>query len=265
MRIAVVGLWHLGTVTASCLAAAGHEVTAIDEDSQLISELRKGKPPIEEPGLPQLVEAQIQTGRLRFSSQLQPVSNHDVVWVTLDTPIDQNDIGDVDYVFGRSLALLPLMANDGTMLISSQIPVGTVARLERSHQNLSLGNRIRFAYSPENLRLGKAIETFMKPDRVVVGIRSAEDRERLQPIWWPLTDRVEWMSVESAEMTKHAINTFLAMSIAFANEVARICEEVGADAVEVERGLKSDLRIGQRAYLRPGAAFAGGTLARDLT
>src|SRR6266702_3535402 len=109
MGIAVVGLWHLGTVTASCLAAAGHEVTAIDEDSQLISELRKGKPPIEEPGLTQLVDAQIQAGRLRFSSQLQPVSNQDLVWVTFDTPIDENDIADVDYFFTRALALLPLI------------------------------------------------------------------------------------------------------------------------------------------------------------
>jgi UDPglucose 6-dehydrogenase len=112
--------------------------------------------------------------------------------------------------------------------------------------------------------LGKAIDAFLRPDRVVVGIRSAEDKERLLSLWNPFTTQIEWMSVESAEMTKHALNAFLATSVAFINEIARIAEQVGADATEVERGLKSDSRIGRRAYLHPGAAFAGGTLARDV-
>jgi UDPglucose 6-dehydrogenase len=123
---------------------------------------------------------------------------------------------------------------------------------------------VEFAYSPENLRLGKAIAAFMQPDRVVVGVRSVAARERIVELLRPITDRIEWMSVESAEMTKHALNAFLATSIAFINEVAVLCEQVGADAAEVERGLKSEQRIGPRAALSPGGAFAGGTLARDV-
>ena len=126
------------------------------------------------------------------------------------------------------------------------------------------GARIEFAYSPENLRLGHAIEAFTKPDRIVIGTRGTHSRPRLAALFAPFSDRIEWMSVESAEMTKHALNAFLAASVAFINEIAAISERVGADAAEIARGLKTDARIGPRAYLSPGAAFAGGTLARDV-
>jgi UDPglucose 6-dehydrogenase len=144
------------------------------------------------------------------------------------------------------------------------MPVGSIRRLENIAQKLCPTKLIGFAYSPENLRLGKALEVFLKPDRIVVGVRSSQDKERINRLLRPITDRIEWMSVESAEMTKHAINAFLATSVVFANEVASICELVGADAKEVERGLKSESRIGHKAYLSPGSAFAGGTLARDV-
>ncbi|MCL4268486.1 MAG: nucleotide sugar dehydrogenase, partial [Anaerolineales bacterium] len=118
--------------------------------------------------------------------------------------------------------------------------------------------------SPENLRLGKAISVFTQPDRVVIGVRNEESQRVFADLLAPFTDRIEWMSVESAEMTKHALNAFLATSVTFINEIAAICEQVGADAKEVERGLKSEARIGSKAYLGPGGAFAGGTLARDV-
>ena len=121
-----------------------------------------------------------------------------------------------------------------------------------------------FAYSPENLRLGDAIAAFTQPDRIVVGIRPDGDRDRIEELLGSFSERIEWMGVESAELVKHGINAFLALSITFANELAGIAERVGADAAEVERGLKTERRIGARAYLRPGAAFAGGTLARDV-
>jgi UDPglucose 6-dehydrogenase len=123
---------------------------------------------------------------------------------------------------------------------------------------------LRFAYSPENLRLGRAIEVFCNPERVILGIEDDRDRARLTELFAPFGTPLKWMSLESAEMTKHALNAFLATSVTFINELARLCEEVGADAKEVERGLKSEGRIGPRAYLSPGSAFAGGTLARDL-
>ena len=145
------------------------------------------------------------------------------------------------------------------ILVSSQLPVGTTRLLEQS----SPPGRT-FACSPENLRLGAAIDAFEEPDRIVVGIRPDRDRSQIEELFGSLAERIEWMDVESAELVKHGLNAFLAVSVAFANELATIAERVGADAAEVERGLKTERRIGPRAYLRPGAAFAGGTLARDV-
>jgi UDPglucose 6-dehydrogenase len=154
---------------------------------------------------------------------------------------------------------------DGALLVvSSQMPVGSTALLEREFQAHAPGRAIGFACIPENLRLGKAIEVFLQPDRVVAGVRDQKSRDVLKAVYSPFTDRLEWMSVESAEVTKHAINSFLATSICFINEIAGICERTGADAAEVERGLKTEHRIGPKAYLHAGAAFAGGTLARDI-
>src|SRR5262249_55908779 len=126
------------------------------------------------------------------------------------------------------------------------------------------GRCLHYAYSPENLRLGKALESFRSPERIVIGVDSTHDRGWLADLFAPFCSKIEWMSIESAEMTKHALNAFLATSVAFINELARLCEGVGADAKQVERGLKTEARIGPRAYLSPGGAFAGGTLARDL-
>jgi UDPglucose 6-dehydrogenase len=126
------------------------------------------------------------------------------------------------------------------------------------------GVEVSFSYSPENLRLGKAISVFTQPDRVVIGARTEKSRAVFTELLAPFTNHIEWMSVESAEMTKHALNAFLATSVTFINEIAAICERVGADAKEVERGLKSEARIGPKAYLGPGGPFAGGTLARDI-
>ena len=149
----------------------------------------------------------------------------------------------------------------GTLvLLSSQVPVGFTRTCNATGRHKG----IRFAYSPENLRLGKAIDVFRNPERVIIGIENDADRPRLTDLFARFATHLVWMSLESAEMTKHALNAFLATSVTFINEVARLCEEVGADAKEVERGLKSEGRIGPRAYLSPGAAFAGGTLARDL-
>src|ERR1035437_6213751 len=212
MRIAVVGLWHLGTVTAACLASVGHKVTAIDPDANVVAGLQAGELPVQEPGLAQMIEEQARSGNLRFSSQMEAVAGHEVTWIAFDTPVDDNDVADVDSVIQRAIALLPMMSTGAIMLVSSQMPVGSVARLEKHYNDLALDNRVRFACAPENLRLGKAIEVFLQPDRVVVGVRSCEDRDFLGLVWQPFTTNIEWMSVESAEMTKHAINAFLATS-----------------------------------------------------
>ena len=265
MKVCVVGLWHLGTVTAACLASAGHEVAGLDFDSERVEKLRAGQPPLYEPGLAELVQQGIAQGRLRFCSEVtDELAGPKIVWVTYDTPIDEEDRANVDSVVDCVIRLFPHLAQGSLILISSQLPVGTTRRLENSYAGIFPGKSVTFGYSPENLRLGKAIQAFTRPDRVVVGVRNPNDRPRVAELFAPFTERIEWMSVESAEMTKHALNAFLATSVTFINEIAALCERVGADAKEVERGLKTDARIGPRAYLSPGSAFAGGTLARDI-
>ncbi len=266
MRVCVQGLWHLGTVTAACLASKGNYVVGLDFDIGTVEQLKKGIPPLFEPGLEDMVKQGISTGNLGFTADPKhAVDGIEVLWVAYDTPVDEDDNADVDFVMAQVEKTLPHLPNGVTVLISSQMPVGSTRRLESIAREHIPDKVLSFACSPENLRLGKALDVFLMPDRVVVGVRSEQDRERLAPLLLPITNRIEWMTVESAEMTKHAINAFLAVSVTFTNEIASICELVGADAKEVERGLKTESRIGPKAYLSPGAAFAGGTLARDIT
>ena len=265
MKVCVLGLWHLGSVTAACLASVGHDVTGLDSNSGIVEKLQKAEPPVSEPGLDGLIREGINAGQLRFTSDAKiAISSAEVLWVTYDTPVDENDQADVEFVFEEVLKLLSFLSIDTTVLVSSQLPVGSIRRFEDISAEKYPEKNIRFAYSPENLRLGKSLDVFLHPDRVVVGVRRPEDREILNRLLGAITDNILWMSVESAEMTKHAINAFLGMSITFINEIASICENIGADAHEVETGLKSETRIGPAAYLSPGAAFAGGTLARDI-
>jgi UDPglucose 6-dehydrogenase len=265
VKVCVQGLWHLGTVTAACLARAGHDVTGLDDDGDALRALSAGVPPVFEPGLEALIKTGLAAGCLCFTPDpAAALRDADVLWVAFDTPIDEQDHADTSFVERRVKAVFEHLKPNALVLMSSQMPVGATAGLEQAFRQMFPEKDVSFACSPENLRLGKAIEVFSSPDRVVVGVRSEAGRERATALFRPLTDRIEWMSVESAEMTKHAINAFLATSVAFMNELSTICEKVGADAKEVERGLKTESRIGRRAYLAPGAAIAGGTLARDL-
>lgn len=264
MKVAVIGLWHLGTVTAACLAKAGHEVVGIDEDKAAIDKLLSGKPPIAEPGLEEACRAATQEGKLRFSSDFAAAANAEVVWIAYDTPVDDQDRADVEFVEQKIQAILPLLQPETLVLISSQVPVGFTKSMIAYAQKTYPDKNLRFGYSPENLRLGKAIQVFTEPDRIVVGISDERARAKIANLLTPFTSNIVWMSIESAEMTKHALNAFFALSITFINEIASICEQVGADAKEIEQGLKTEARIGPKAYLGPGAAFAGGTLARDI-
>jgi UDPglucose 6-dehydrogenase len=265
MNICVLGLWHLGSVTAAGLATLGHRVIGFDFDHATVADLGKGIAPISEPGLEELIKRGLSSGNLRFSSTANEAKDVDVLWVTYDTPVDGNDNVDADFVMRQIERALREMRTEALVLISSQLPAGSVRRLEQAAALNCGAPRLRVAYSPENLRLGNAVHDFLHPNRIVVGVRSNRDKELLRGLLSSITESLEWMSVESAEMTKHAINAFFATSVAFANEIASICESVGADAKEVEQGLKTEIRIGSRAYLSPGAAFAGGTLARDIT
>jgi len=265
MKVCVVGLWHLGCVTAACLAEAGHQVIGWDPDEQVIDDLSRAVPPVMEAGLEDLIRRGIASASLGFSTDLErSLEDADIAWVAFDTPVDEEDRADVDYVRKQVERLFPYLEDRTLVLISSQLPVGTTRELKNTFQQRYPEKEVFFAYSPENLRLGKAIEVFTQPDRVVAGCEDTTARHLIEELYQPFSPRIEWMSIESAEMTKHALNAFLAVSVTFINEIAALCEQVGADAKEVERGLKSDIRIGDKAYLSPGGAFSGGTLARDI-
>jgi UDPglucose 6-dehydrogenase len=258
LRITVLGLWHLGCVTAACCATR-FRVTGLDFDAATVTSLAGGRAPLFEPGLDELIAAGLACGNLSFTTDAAAAgAGADVLWCCYDTPVNDDDESDVEFVLGNLRRALGHLPRGALVLISSQLPVGTCAKLEREFP------QFHFACCPENLRLGKAIEVFTRADRFVVGIRNDARRARLEQLFTPFTSQVLFMRTESAEMVKHALNSFLALSVTFINEIARLCEHVGADAQEVAAGLKSDVRIGPRAYLGPGGPFAGGTLARDV-
>lgn len=264
MNICVSGLWHLGTVTAACLASSGYNVVGYDQNAETVGMLQEGSLPVNEPGLSELIATGIENGLLSFTSDPLEISGCDTIWIAYDTPVDEKDNADVDFVLSSIETLFPYLKNGILIIISSQLPIGTTSRLETRLKEKRPEFSASFACLPENLRLGNAINVFKHPDRIVAGVRNNIDKNRIKSLLQPFSSNIIWMSVESAEMTKHAINAFLATSVAFINELSGLCEHYGAKAFEVEKGLKSDHRIGQKAYLKPGEAFAGGTLARDL-
>jgi UDPglucose 6-dehydrogenase len=264
MRVGIAGLWHLGCVTAACLSHGGHDVVALDPDPTIVGGLNAGKPPLFEPGLEDLIRQGLASGKLRIENDIASAANVEVMWVTFDTPVDENDEPQPAAVIDYVRSLIDHVSPGCLILISSQLPAGTTRRLCREAEQRGRSD-VTFAYSPENLRLGRAIDVFCRPDRVVVGVQSDTDREKIAALLAAFTTNIVWMGIESAEMTKHAINAFLATSVVFMNEIGALCERLGADAKEVEHGLKSEQRIGPHAYLSPGGAFAGGTLARDIT
>jgi UDPglucose 6-dehydrogenase len=258
MNVTVLGLWHLGCVTAAC-GARHFQVVGLDFDAANIARLNSGQAPLFEPGLSELIAAGLAAKKLSFTTDPKiACAQADVLWLCYDTPVNEDDESDVDFVLANLRRALPHLPKGALVLISAQMPVGTCRKLEAEFP------QIHFAYSPENLRLGKALDAFEKAERVVVGIRNDAKKPLLEKLFAPFTPQILFMRTESAEMLKHALNSFLALSITFINEIARLGEHVGADAKEVSAGLKSEPRIGPKAYLGPGGPFAGGTLARDV-
>lgn len=264
MKIGVAGLWHLGLVTAACLAKAGFDVIAYDPDQANIKQLQTGHPPIFELGLTDLLQKSSLRNQLTYTTDPHDLGKANIVWITFDTPVDHQDLADVEAVRKEIEKLLPALQDNSLIIISSQMPVGTTQALQKFCQTQYPNKHFSLAYIPENLRLGKAIEIFTHPDRIIIGIDNERCKNILTNLLKPFSNNLIWMSIVSAEMTKHAINAFLALSVTFINELATLCESVGANGWEVEQGLKSEERIGPKAYLRPGGAIAGGTLLRDI-
>ena len=264
-KVCVIGIWHLGAVTSACLASLGYQVIGVDNSPDRVKELNRGVPPLFEPGLAELLSENVSAGRLRYTTDLETaVRQAGYVLFTFDTPVDEQDEVDLSELFDTCERLAPHLAEGATFVISSQVPVGTCEELAAVIRRVNPQASFGIAYVPENLRLGQAIKRFLHPDMLVIGADDTDTAERVERLLNLIEAPKPRVSLRTAEMTKHAINAFLATSISFINEIANLCERVGADAVQVGEALRLDQRIGPRALLRPGMAFAGGTLARDL-
>ena len=225
MRVAVVGLWHLGTTITACLAEAGFAVVATDPDPEIVARLGAGRLPVDEPGLADLVRSGRESGRLTVDADgARAVGGADVVWIAFDTPVDESDEADVAFVRQGAERLLGECRAGATVLVSSQVPVGFTRAVRDAWAAEGRPPGLRFAYSPENLRLGRALDSFRRPPRVVIGTEDGAPSATLAALFAPFSGTLLWMSLESAEFTKHAINAFLATSVAFANELARLGE-----------------------------------------
>ncbi len=262
--ISVLGLWHLGAVYSAGLAELGHTVFGIDEDISVVKALRQGSPQVAEPGLRELIIKNLRKKHLSFTAVLSPISQSEVVWFTHDTPINERDEADESIIFQVLKRITPLLQDGVLIALSSQIRVGTSRKIADYIGRVRPELAFNLAYLPENLQLGQAMTSFFKPKRIVIGARDARTFSRAASLFAPLKTSFVQMTPESAEISKHALNSFLATSLSFIYDIADLCEETGADVLEVSRALKSDPRIGPAAYLDASVGFSGGTLGRDL-
>jgi UDPglucose 6-dehydrogenase len=256
-RIAVVGSWHQSSVLAACLAELGHQVVGVAGEPALAG-LKEGRAPLHEPGLDDLLQAGLHSGRLRFTGDYADgLCDVNFAYVSIDTPVGEDDDSDLDPIW-NAVEQVKDAASAGTVIVvTSQVPVGTTQQI---------GERLKrpVAYVPEFLRLGTALDTFRHADRVVVGAQSPDLARRVAGIYRSLQRPLVVTDVRTAEMAKHACNSFLATSISFINQISDLCEQVGADIAEVGAIMRLDQRIGPRAFLDAGLGYAGGTLGREV-
>jgi UDPglucose 6-dehydrogenase len=267
MKIAVIGTGYVGLVTATCLAESGNEVVGVDKDAAKIATLELGKLPIYEPGLLELVERNCREQRLSFTTDLAAAAGAArLIFIAVGTPPAADGAADLTNLWAVGDALVPHVRADAVVIIKSTVPVGTNRQL-MTRMSARAGRRIDVASNPEFLKEGAAVDDFMKPDRVVVGVDRPEVGELLQELYSPFlrTERPFLVvSPESAEMTKYAANAMLATKISFVNEMANLCEKVGADINDVRRGIGHDARIGFQ-FLFPGAGYGGSCFPKDVT
>jgi UDPglucose 6-dehydrogenase len=263
--LCVIGLWHQGVVAAACLADRGHDVLAADRDGERVRRLAAGRAPLFEPGLDELVDKGLREGRLRFTNDLGgAVRGRRDVLLAFDTPVDERDESDLGEIFAVAREVAPVLAPDTILLVTAQVPVGTCDEIARAIRAANPGARFDIAYSPENLRLGQAIDRFLHPALPVIGAADERVFCRVEAVLPAPAGAWMRVPVRTAEMTKHALNAFLALSVCFGNEVGNLCDEVGADGWRVAEALRLEPRVGPQAMLRPGLGFSGGTLARDV-
>ena len=260
-KVFVAGMWHLGCVTAACLAKK-HKVTGFDPDKTVVDGLKGGRMPIAEHGLLEAMAEAVAAGRLDFAYDCSRAANADVIYIAFDTPVDKDDKVDLSPIDSAFDMLMPVISDSQTIVISSQIPVGTSRKLlEKLHKH---GKRPLLCYAPENLRLGSAMECFMNPERIVLGVSGDGIAPGLELLFEGVAGERMYMELESAEMVKHAMNSYLATLISFSGEISDLCEKTGANAGLVMEALRKERRVSPNAPIMPGLGFGGGTLARDV-
>ena len=264
-NICIIGLWHQGSILCACLSDIGHRVWGIDRDATIVQSLSAGEPVVREPKLKAMIKRNLKRGHLSFSSDYaKGLKDVSFVFISIDTPVGEDDRADLKTVFEVARKIAKNISGKACVVVTAQVPVGTCEQIADVIRAENPKAEFDIACVPEFLRLGTAIETFKKADRFVIGADDVQVAERVAELYRPLKRPVVITNLRSAEMGKHASNTFLALSISFINELADLCDEVGADASDVAKIMKLDRRIGKYAFLSPGLGFAGGTLGRDV-
>jgi len=271
MNIAIVGTGYVGLVSGTCFADTGVNVTCVDVDAAKIERLQKGEIPIYEPGLDELVKKNVNAGRLKFTTDLASILNEqDIVFSAVGTPPDEDGSADLKYVLQVARTIGQHINKYIVVVTKSTVPVGTAKKvrqaIEEELQKRGVDVPFDVASNPEFLKEGNAIKDFMSPDRVVVGVESEKAKKALTRLYKPFlinNFRVIFMDIPSAEMTKYAANSMLATRISFMNDIANLCERVGADVNMVRAGIGSDTRIG-RKFLYAGCGYGGSCFPKDV-
>jgi UDPglucose 6-dehydrogenase len=266
MKITVVGTGYVGLVTGTCFAETGNDVTCVDIDVNKVNKLKNGEVTIYEPGLEKLFLRNLKEERLHFTTDLaEGIKDAAIIFLALPTPPGEDGSADLKYILGVADDLGKIMADYKVIIDKSTVPVGTA---EKVHDAIAKNYKGDFdvVSNPEFLREGVAVEDFMKPDRVVIGTQSERAKKMMNDLYAPFVRQgnpVIFMDERSAELTKYAANSFLAAKISFMNEIARLCEKLGADVDMVRRGIGSDERIGKR-FLFPGIGYGGSCFPKDV-
>lgn len=268
MRIAMIGTGYVGLVTGTCFAEFGHTVTCIDKVAEKIEALKKGTIPIYEPGLDVLVHKNAQEGRLHFTTEMsEAIPEADAVFIAVGTPTSRRGDGhaDLSYIYSAATELAPFLRNYTVVVDKSTVPVGTARQVERLIRETNPEADFDMASNPEFLREGAALSDFMRPDRVVIGVETSRAEKVLGEIYKPLYLRdtpIVNTTIETAELTKYAANAFLAVKISYINEIANICEAVGANVIDLAKAIGMDGRIGKK-FLHPGPGYGGSCFPKD--
>ena len=268
MRVTMIGAGYVGLVSGTCFADFGHQVTCIDKDAAKIAALNRGEIPIFEPGLAELVESNVRQARLEFAAEASQIGEADAVFIAVGTPSRRGDgHADLSFVYQSVRDIAPLLGSAAVVITKSTVPVGTGDEIENILRDNRPNTDIQVVSNPEFLREGAAIQDFKHPDRIVVGSDDDRARKVLADLYRPLylnTSPIIYVDRRTAELIKYASNAFLATKITFINEIADLCEQVGADVQEVARGMGLDNRIGGK-FLHAGPGFGGSCFPKDTS